>query len=165
MKKTVLSLMLLGVLCALGSCGDDDKDMERPVIQDNPATDFPLSCDVYHLGDTIPLCMVFTDNVGLASFTIDIHHNFDHHTHGTSSVECPLEERMSDEEIKKLERANAVWIYKNNFRIPAGTQTYTARVSIPVPTDIHPGDYHFKVSVMDQNQWEEYKAISIKIAE
>ncbi|MBQ8051923.1 MAG: DUF4625 domain-containing protein [Bacteroidaceae bacterium] len=164
MKKYILSLILLGALCTLSSCSDDEgKDMEPPAICDYPDTDCPTSCDVFHRGDVIPVRMVFTDNVELASFVIDIHNNFNHHTHGTTAVECPLNPKMSDEEIRELEKAKAVWIFTQDYVIPEGHQTYATSVDITIPEDIYPGDYHFMVRVRDKAKWEQLKSVSIKI--
>ena len=45
----------------------------------------------------------------------------------------------------------------------AGKRSFTARIDIPIPADVDPGDYHFVVRVTDRAGWQQLKAMSVKI--
>ncbi len=153
------SVCILFAFLAMSSCsGDDDneaKDMEKPEITDG-ALPSPIDCEVYHKGDVIPFRYTFTDNAELGSFNIEIHNNFDHHTHSTSAGDCPLDPKKTP--------VNP-WVYNEDTAIPGGLKTYDAKVDITVPDDVDTGDYHFMVRLTDKSGWQQLKAISIKIIE
>ena len=157
MKKTYFSLMLL---CALSACGSDDdeetKDMTYPVINTTDIVAVPTDCQVFKRGDVIPLNVLFTDDTELGSYNVEIHNNFDHHTHSTSSIECSMDAKK---EPKKP------WIYNQDFDIPSGQKTFTARHDIAIPSDIDTGDYHFMVRLTDRAGWQQIHAVAIKITE
>ena len=148
------------LLCALSACSSSDdetqKDMQQPVISDQGITANPIDCQQYHRGDIIPFHYVMTDDQELGNYNIEIHNNFDHHTHSTSSVECPMDAKK--EPVKP-------WVYNQDFQIPAGQRSYTARHDIAIPADIDPGDYHFMIRLTDQAGWQQLHAVAIKISE
>jgi len=152
MKEKVFTLSLLCALCACSS--SDEEDTEYPVITDKGITANPIDCQVYERGDVIPFNYVFTDDTELGSYNIEIHNNFDHHTHSTSSTECTLDEKKT---------AVNGWVYNEDFSIPAGQIIYNSRIDIQIPTDIDAGDYHFMIRVTDKAGWQQLKAMSIKI--
>ena len=152
--------MFLTLLCALCACSSSDdeetKDMTYPVINTTDIVAVPTDCQVFKRGDVIPFNYLFTDNMELGAYNIEIHNNFDHHTHGTSSVECPMET-----EKKPVNP----WVYNQDYTIPAGQRSYTARHDIAIPSDIDPGDYHFMVRLTDHAGWQQLHALAIKITE
>ena len=152
--------MFLTLLCALCACSSSDdeetKDMTYPVINTTDIVAVPTDCQVFKRGDVIPFNYLFTDNMELGAYNIEIHNNFDHHTHGTSSVECPMEA-----EKKPVNP----WVYNQDYTIPAGQRSYTARHDIAIPSDIDPGDYHFMVRLTDHAGWQQLHALAIKITE
>ncbi len=155
MKKNILTISLLCALCACSS-SDDTKDTQQPVITEQGVTADPIDCQVYQRGQVIPFNYVFTDDTELGAYNIEIHNNFDHHTHSTSATECTMEAQKQP--VKP-------WVYNQDFTIPAGQQQYTARIDIPIPADIDPGDYHFMVRLTDRAGWQQLKAVAIKITE
>ena len=116
----------------------------------------PLNCQVYRTGEEIPFRYTFTDNDALGSYNIEIHNNFDHHSHSTEAGDCPLDE-------KKL--PVHPWVYNQDFPIPGNSPLYDAHVNIPIPADIDPGDYHFMIRVTDRSGWQQLKAVNIKISD
>ena len=44
-----------------------------------------------------------------------------------------------------------------------GQRSHTARLDIPVPANIKPGDYHFMIRLTDRVGWQQLKAVAIKI--
>ena len=154
-RKNILSIMLLCALCACSSDDDEpQKDMLQPVISDTGIVADPIDCQVYHRGDVIPFHYLFTDDTELGAYNIEIHNNFDHHTHSTSSVECPVD--VKKDPVKP-------WIFRQDYTIPAGQRSYDARHDIQIPADIDTGDYHFMVRLTDHAGWQQLHAVAIKI--
>lgn len=157
MKKIIPTLLFLCTLCACSSSDDDEsKDMTYPEISVEGVVANPVNCEIYHRGDVIPFEYLFTDNQELGSYNIEIHQNFEHHTHSTAAEECPMDEVK--EPVKP-------WVYNQDFSIPAGLRTYKARHDILVPADIDTGDYHFMIRLTDYAGWQQLHAVTIKIAE
>lgn len=156
-RNTIYSIMLL---CALSACsGSDDeeqKDMQQPVISEQGITANPIDCQQYHRGDVIPFHYVMTDDQELGAYNIEIHNNFDHHTHSTTSTECPMDAQKDPKNP---------WVYNRDFSIPSGQRTYDARHDIQIPADIDPGDYHFMIRLTDRAGWQQLHAVAIKIVE
>ena len=162
LKYMSLLLTLVSLLCSLCGCSSSDdnesKDMEYPVISDEGVTANPVECQQYHPGDVIPFQYVFTDNVELGNYTIEIHNNFMHHTHTGSAVECELDARKN--------AGSKAWVFNLSEKegtIPPGLRSYVARVDIPIPADVETGDYHFMVRLTDRAGWQQLKAVSIKV--
>jgi len=154
MKKNFLSLILLCALCACSS-SDEEKDMTKPEVVESD-TACPLECDTYHKGGTIPFKYLFKDNQELGNFNIEIHNNFDHHTHSGSAVEC---------ELGAQKQPQNPWVYNKSFEIPEGVSTYLAEEGIAIPTDIDAGDYHFMIRLTDKASWQQIKSVAIKIVD
>lgn len=175
--KTMKNLKYMSLMLALVSmitigitaCGgdDNDKDMTPPVISSEGLEVNPINCQEYHRGDVIPFLYLFTDNKELGNFNIEIHNNADHHSHSTEAddhgqdgSEC---EEDHDHDHDADESGASYWVYNQSFTIPAGQRSYTARIDIPVPSDIKSGDYHFMVRLTDRAGWQQLKAVAIKI--
>jgi hypothetical protein len=149
------TLFYLATFLLLFSCSqDEDHDMEKPVIDMNGALAFPLTCDVVYRGESFTFKALFTDNEELGNYNIEIHNNFDHHSHSTDDVECEPDEKKNP--VKPF-------IYNKDFSIPSGSVSYEAENNIPVPGDVDTGDYHFMVRLTDKSGWQQLKAVGIKI--
>ena len=163
MKRNILYfiyIFFITALTGLASCSSDDdnptaNDQEKPKIEDGKLPN-PIDCQQYKRGETIAFRYTFTDNVELGNFNIEIHNNFDHHTHSTSAGDCPLDAKKSPV---------SPWVYNQDQPIPTGLKSYEAKVDIAIPTDIDPGDYHFMIRVTAKAGWQQLKAVSIKIKE
>ena len=155
MKKTIFSAFLLCALCACSS-SDKTEDMTQPEITADGEQTCPVDCQQFKRGSVIPFHYLLSDNVELGSYNIEVHNNFDHHTHSTSAAEC---------EIDAEKTPVNPWVYNSDFDIPQGLQTYTAIINIDIPADIDPGDYHFMVRLTDQAGWQQLKSMAIKIVE
>jgi hypothetical protein len=149
---------LLGVfaLAIISSCSGDDAeiDTEYPVIDISAADSFPIQCSTIERGQTITFKAVFNDNVALGSYSLDIHHNFDHHTHSTEVESCEMD--AVKKPVKPI-------LYINNYSIPDGVKNYEATAKITIPADVDPGDYHFMIRLTDKEGWQTLKGLSIKI--
>lgn len=149
------SFFYIAALLLLFSCGqDEDHDMEKPVIDMSGTSAFPLTCDVVYRGESFTFKALFTDNRELGNYNIEIHNNFDHHSHSTDDVDCEQDEKKTP--------VNA-FVYNQDFRIPPGLTSYEAENSIQVPENVDTGDYHFMVRLTDRSGWQQLKAIGIKV--
>lgn len=156
MKKTKsLATLLIGLL-ALASCSSDNNeiDTEYPVIDISASNAFPIQCSEITRGQKITFRAKFTDNVALGSYSLDIHHNFDHHTHSTEVNNCVAD---------PIKKPINPMLYINSVTIPNGEKSYEAVQEITIPTDIDPGDYHFMIRLTDKEGWQTIKGLSIKI--
>ncbi|MBP5419193.1 MAG: DUF4625 domain-containing protein [Bacteroidales bacterium] len=154
MKKIAilpLSLIIFGTAC---SSDNDNVDSTLPTICEAGEQTCPTDCYECLRGESIDFCYTFTDDIELGNFNIEIHNNFDHHTHSTSSVECELDEKKS---------AVNAWVYNQDYSIPDGLTTYTPNVSIVIPTDIDTGDYHFMIRLTDKAGWQQLRSVAIKV--
>lgn len=146
----------LAILTLVLSCNKDKKgiDTEYPTIDITSVDAFPIQCSILKRGESFVFKAEFHENVALGSFGLDIHHNFDQHTHSTEVEECDLEP------VKTPEKP---FLYINSFDIQDSPKTYAANVEIEVPVDVDPGDYHFMIRVTDREGWQTMKGLSIKI--
>lgn len=130
--------------------------MTYPEISEQGITANPIDCQVYHRGETIPFSYVFTDNDELGKYNIEVHHNFDHHTHSTSATTCSMDD---------VKEAQNPWVFNQDFNIPDGQKSFSACKDIKIPTNIDTGDYHFMIRLTDKAGWQQIKSVAIKIVE
>ncbi|MFW6203138.1 MAG: DUF4625 domain-containing protein [Marinilabilia sp.] len=151
--RVLLFLAMGANVFFFSSCGDDKDDI-YPVIYMSGENAFPLNCSVVRPGESFTFRAVFSDNRELGAYSIEIHHNFDHHTHSTDVVECEMEpEKEPDQPFQFIEE----------YEIPPGQKHYEAEVEISVPDTVDRGDYHFMIRLTDASGWQTLKGISIKI--
>ncbi|WP_100610114.1 DUF4625 domain-containing protein [Confluentibacter lentus] len=159
MKTALKYIYSLFLLLPIVSCSSDDsmdKDEEKPTITINYAGGFPQACTQLQKGETYNFKAKVTDNKELASYSLDIHHNFDHHTHDDQGTPCTL---------GPIKQAIKPLIFMQNYSIEGGKTSYEINVSLAIPNDIDTGDYHCQFSVIDQTGWQSRTSIDIKIIE
>lgn len=154
MKKIKLFILLLCALCAYNSCSDK-KDLQAPEIIAPADGVSPTNCQVFHAGGVLPFSYAFSDDIELGSYNLEVHNNFDHHTHSTEAADCPQD---------PAKKPSNPWIFNQSYSIPAGTTVYEAHLEIPIPADIDPGEYHFMIRVTDASGWQSLKSLSIRLA-
>jgi len=147
-------LLLLSSLVFISSCSEDDKDEEKPTITVDYTDGFPQACQELQRGSTYTFKASTSDNLGLASYSIDIHNNFDHHTHDDQEEVC---------EMSPDKDAINPFIYLDNFSISESPTDYELSEDITIPTDIDTGDYHCSISIIDVTGWQSQTTIDIKI--
>ncbi|RFS21761.1 DUF4625 domain-containing protein [Chitinophaga silvatica] len=154
-SKTLIGCGLLGLM-SLSGCTKDDKeiDTEYPTIDVTHADAFPKQCSVLTRGETIVFKALLKDNMQLGSYSIDIHHNFDHHSHSTEVNSC---------EMDPIKGPVNPFLYIKSFPIPDKVSSYQTNTEISIPGDIDPGDYHFMIMLTDAAGWQTIKGLSIKI--
>ncbi|MCR5049818.1 MAG: DUF4625 domain-containing protein [Paludibacteraceae bacterium] len=138
------------------SCENAVKDTTPPAIHE--ADFLPADCDIYYTGDTLLVHWVCEDDAELGNYNIEIHNNFDHHTHGTSNVDC--DDADSGHAHGSVE---AAWVYNQDYAIPRGQKMQTIEVAIAIPAEVSEGDYHFMLRLTDHAGWQTLKAVPIHL--
>ena len=157
MKKLSLLSLCLVLMLALSNCSKDTAepiDTIYPEISTSSNEAFPKQCSVIKRGEKFVFRALLSDNAQLGSLNLDIHHNFDHHTHSTELEECNL---------APIKQPVKPFLLIRNVVIPTGQKSYQASMEIQVPADVDPGDYHFMIRLTDKEGWQTIKGLSIKI--
>jgi len=161
--KTIRFLSVFIILSfVLGSCEEEDIDREKPTIDLSIQDAFPVNCDTLYFGESFVFKALFSDNTELGSnraYSIDIHNNFDHHSHSTEVSECNLD---------PVKTPVNPWLFIKNFDIPAGLNEFETNQSISIPASndkglYDEGDYHFFISLTDKEGWSAQTGLSIKL--
>lgn len=161
--KTLRIILPVLLLLLLNYCKKDEEvDDEKPVINLSIYGAFPVNCDTLYFGESFEFKALFSDNAELGSnsaFSIDIHNNFDHHSHSTAVSEC---------ELDPIKDPVNPYLFIDSFDIPAGQKEYEANFSISIPSgdgnrDYDEGDYHFFISLTDKEGWSTQKGLSVKM--
>ncbi|RZM26660.1 MAG: DUF4625 domain-containing protein [Pedobacter sp.] len=156
-NKIIIAGLSLILLSAISSCKKDKAepiDTSYPEINVSIQDAFPKQCSVLKRGQSFSFRAFLTDNAELGSVSIDIHHNFDHHSHSTEVSDCSM---------SPVKQAVKPFLLIRSFPIAAGLQSFQTNAEISVPADIDPGDYHFLIRVTDKQGWQTIKGLSIKI--
>lgn len=127
-KQKITHFFTFVILLFLGACSTDsstEADIQKPTIIVHNPTDG----QEVHAGEELLVKIDFADNIGLASYKIDIHYSDDGHVHRTIDTTM-----------------NQSWVYEFSESI-SGKNT-TKELSIEVPQDIE-GTYHFGVFAID----------------
>ncbi|WP_424492383.1 DUF4625 domain-containing protein [Salinimicrobium sp. GXAS 041] len=153
MKTKLVYLFSITASLFLASCSEDDDviiDTEAPEI----SIAEPHDEEEIAPGGEIHFDALFTDNVELASYKIEIHSAFDGHTHAMT---------------KQEDHQDNPWSYSEVYTIENGQTSFEAHHHIPVPAEIggeaiSEGHYHFGVYVTDAAGNEEQAFLEIHIA-
>lgn len=158
MKKQLMGicLILITIISACKKESHEEIDTEYPMIDMTADNSFPKQCNIIKRGETFVFRATVSDNVELGSVSVDIHHNFDHHTHSTEVESCDLDP------VKTPENP---FLLIQSYDIPDNLKTYQVEQEVTVPADIDSGDYHFLIRLTDNEGWQTIKGLSIKIVE
>jgi len=160
MKKLEIAFITVVFFIGFISCEKNEEiDKEKPSIDLSIQDAFPVNCDTIYFGEVFKLKVLLTDNIELGSYSIDIHHNFDHHSHSTEVTECslgPVKDPVNP------------FTFIQDFTIPDGLKEYETDVSVTIPSQnanelYDEGDYHFFISLTDKEGWSVQKGLSIKM--
>lgn len=157
MKTKINILLIILIVTLLFSCSSDDSDSvdrEKPTITINYENGFPKACNTLQRGQTYTFRAQVSDNSELASYSINVHHNFDHHTHDNQAGTCDLEEDKTP--VNPL-------LINENYTIQGYLTSYEIMQEIEIPTTIDTGDYHCQFTVTDQTGWQSITSVDIKI--
>lgn len=151
------SRLLLGFFAlALVSCTETEIDEEKPTITVNYAGGFPQTCENLSRGQSYTIKAKVADNLELASYSVEMHHNFDHHTHDDQQGACELE---------SVKAAVNPLIFSDNEQIPEGLTAYELKIDLILPDGVDTGDYHLALSVTDVTGWQARTSVDVKIVE
>lgn len=159
-KKNIL--LILPLLFLFNFCKKKEEiDKEKPTI-DLTVRSALANCDTLYFGETFYFKALFKDNQELgakASFSIDIHNNFDHHSHSTEVNQCKFDPKK---------QATNPFTHIQSYDIPEGLDKYNVNLAIKIPKSnakglLEEGDYHFFVNLTDKQGWSAQKGLSIKI--
>ncbi|MDO6517410.1 DUF4625 domain-containing protein [Zobellia uliginosa] len=153
-KYVFLSTLCLLFLASCSNGDDTEVDDEKPSI--SLAGGFPQSCSELKRGETYVFKALVSDNVGLASYSLDVHHNFDHHTHDDQGSQCGL---------SAIKDAENPMIFMENYAVGSGKTSYEVTIELTIPQDVDTGDYHCAYSVTDVTGWQGRTSVDVKIVE
>jgi len=152
----IFALFLLAGMTFSGCKKDGQSavDSVYPQIDITAQSAFPVQCSMIKRGEQFTFIANLTDNQELGSVSVDIHHNFDHHSHSTEVNECGFE---------PVKTPVKPFLLIGSEPIPKGLKSYQTGLKISVPADVDPGDYHFMIRLTDKEGWQTIKGLSIKI--
>ena len=158
-KKNILSILSILLLFVVACSDESEVDTEKPVIDISFSGAFPTNCDTIYFGEPFVMKMKFSDNVELGAYTINIHNNFDHHSHSTEVTACnpdPDKDPVNP------------YVSIDDYSIPEGSKEYETNLTISIPESdgvelYDDGDYHFFISLTDKEGWSTQMGLSIKI--
>ena len=146
--KTTFYLSIVIVLMSsvlLVSCSDDEKqgDTTKPVITLNA----PAEGAALQPGSHIHFDMDLEDDVMLGSYKVEIHNNFDGHTH------------------TKVEAGETTpFAYNNSWDVSDKKSHHIHHHEIEIPANATEGNYHFMVYCTDAAGNESYVARNIVLS-
>lgn len=156
-KIVVIPVVLLFLF---NSCKKEQEiDKQKPEIDLSFSDAFPVNCDTLYFGESFNFRVLFSDNIELGSYSIDIHNNFDHHSHSTEVTECDLD---------PIKESINPFTFIQDYSIPTRSKEYETNLSISISSgnsdgSFDEGDYHFFISLTDKEGWSAQKGLSIKI--
>lgn len=157
MKKFKFSFVLLAVYLVMNACSKKEEiDQEKPSVADIMVNDQNANCVEVKRGKIFTIKALLSDNFALGSFSFDIHHNFDFHSHSTEVVECYHEDKKD---------AINPFVYINAFDLTQAGKNKQINEEIYVPEDVDLGNYHFTIKVVDKMGWIKIESFSFRIIE
>jgi len=115
----------------------------------------PAQCAYVDMADSIlEFEADVSDDVELKSYKIDIHNNFDHHTHGTDNTPC---------DFSPDKPPVNPWLYNSTWDLSGQKTSHINHQEILIPLDVDTGDYHMMVYVTDKSGNQSWKAIGFKL--
>lgn len=146
--KFLLFYILIFTVFIVSSCEKEKVDTEKPVI----TISGPEENEVLYIGSEIHFEVDFSDDVQLKSYKVDIHSNFDGHSHKCSSKEDSI-----------------AFSFQKSWNFDEGLkQSHIHHHEIVIPDEIDAkkvaqGDYHFMIYCTDVAGNESWIAIDVKI--
>ncbi len=137
-------IAVFAILFGLMSCKKEKKeefDNQKPSINIIK----PSNNQVIKGNENLQIEVKFTDNMNLSQYKLEIHPNFDGHSHG-----------KTDEEVA------TPWEWDTIVNISG--KEHNAKFSIKVPSNVKAGNYHFMAMCTDAVGYEaQWRVINIKI--
>ncbi|MDR0733779.1 MAG: DUF4625 domain-containing protein [Dysgonamonadaceae bacterium] len=141
-RKIFFSVCFLAMFAIVWNGCKEDGDTTRPVIN----LIEPAEGDTLQIGDDVHFEAEFSDDEALASYKVNIHPDFDGHTHT----------RSSDGETVDFEKD---WSWT-----VSGRNTSIHHHEIEIPENATPGDYHLMVYCTDVAGNESHIALNVVLS-
>lgn len=140
-------ICLLAIVSSFSSCSKEDGDVTKPAIN----LIEPEEGAVLRIGNEhgVHFEMDLSDDVMLASYNIDIHSNFDHHTHGATT---------------RADGSTVAFTFKRSYDVSGKRNEHVHHHDIVIPANATPGDYHLMVYCTDAAGNETYIARNIVLS-
>lgn len=139
-KRKFQILLFTALILVFHACSDEETDTQSPLIEVSTPTDD----QEFHPGEEIPFNAMFTDNIALSQFRIDIHYGGDH-----------------DHKSLNLTNEGIQWTFDFIGELTGNTRQ--VQMDIPIPEDALHGFYHFLVYCTDIAGNESWIALEIII--
>ena len=142
------SFFILAGAFLLAACEENETDSTAPTIH----IESPADHDAFTPGETLTFAAVFSDNVELRSYKIDVHHNSDGHSHG----------RLAHED-------GHPWDFTQTGSFEPGTKETQVTHAIAIPAiidgeEVASGEYHLAVFCTDAAGNENQAFVEIELA-
>jgi uncharacterized lipoprotein YbaY len=143
----------------LAACSDE-KDTTGPEIK-LIQPEAPYGAELtFARGDSITIEFTLADPSGINVYKIDIHyagdgHTHDAHSHALSATATPEEEDEHEEP----------WSFQKDYDDQKGKTSAHVTLTLPIPDDIHGGEYHLGILATDAEGNESKVYIDIDIVE
>jgi hypothetical protein len=157
-KNKIIGIIIFNALLIVGCSNNDEdlKDLEKPTITVAYKNGFPKSCSTLQRGKEHIVSVKVSDNLALASYGIDVHNNFDHHTHDDQGEKC---------ELNSVKSPKNPFVYLVNKDIVGNVKQFEIKHVLKIPANVDIGDYHCQISVVDVTGWQSRTSLDIKIVD
>jgi uncharacterized membrane protein len=146
MKTNIFSTLCLAAILtsvSLVSC-DENSDTTKPVIN----LIEPVEGDALEIGADVHFEMDLSDNEMLRSYKVEIHHNFDGHSHEATRAE---------------EEETVPFYFENSWDVSGQKNAHIHHHEILIPANATPGDYHLEVFCTDAAGNEAFVVLNIEL--
>jgi hypothetical protein len=141
-RTIIFSCLTALFFLTLNRC-TEDRDTVKPVIELHE----PAEGDVLQIGneDGMHFEADFSDNEALASYRIEIHPNFDNHSHS------------------RADEGSVDFTYDRSWKI-SGRNFPAHQHAVLIPENATPGDYHLMVYCLDEEGNTSYVTVNIELS-
>jgi hypothetical protein len=145
MKKKNFALLCLMALLLFtaNACNDEKGDTQKPSIN----LIEPENDDVLKIGDDVHFEAELADNQMLKSYKVEIHPNFDGHSHQA-----------------KAENATVDFNFNKEWNLDGRKNASIHHHEIIIPENATPGHYHLLVYCIDEAGNEAHVAVNIELS-
>lgn len=143
----LVAFVLLTIQC------EESSQEEFDTISPEITVEYPEPCELMQFGNSLRLKAVFSDNVAVKSYKLNMHHNFDHHTHGDHKEVCEMDE---------IKIASNPFLQNWVVNLPE-SESVSIDTSFALPPGYEGGDYHVLLYLTDINGNQSWKGVSIKL--
>ena len=172
LKLTYITLALSTLTFTACNKDEDEIDTEKPTIDISFVGAYPQNGTELYFGESFTLNIRLADNFELGAYSVNIHSNFDHHSHSTEEEEDEHHHEEGEHEHHHHDGEEGDGFYfSQDYTIPSGLKEYTANNTIEIPAhapdgdEYQAGDYHFMITVTDKAGFSVFKSVEIEIKE